>query len=355
MANPLVSICVPTYNRASSLRDSLTSACRQTYAPIEILISDNCSDDDTEQVCREIMQTDSRVRYVRQPRNIGLHGNHNACIDESRGEFICFFHDHDERSLDIVNEYVSFMQRYPEAGVVSSDWDLIGGAGEVLGVREFPVGPITPGLKYIGQTIRSGRSSIGLPGAMIRRSALGAIRFDEQGHIGFGDFVVWFQLAEKASVGHIRRRLWSWRQHRQSLSARKIVSWTRDYYESLGGYCDGHLTRWPDHVVTVERWKTDIRRFLFWALVFELGLCFRKKASPDAKEVHDPTLFEIMDYTLTDEELREVLQQLQRYRTGLVQGVAWPVIKLLMGMKLTGPLAWATYHVSSVRSILGLR
>jgi hypothetical protein len=62
-----------------------------------------------------------------------------------------------------------------------------------------------------------------------------------------------------------------------------------------------------------------------------------------------------MDYTLTDEELREVLQQLQRYRTGLVQGVAWPVIKLLMGMKLTGPLAWATYHVSSVRSILGLR
>ena len=50
MRDPLVSICVPTYNRASLLRESLKSICGQDYAPLEILISDNCSDDETEQV-----------------------------------------------------------------------------------------------------------------------------------------------------------------------------------------------------------------------------------------------------------------------------------------------------------------
>lgn len=355
MANPLVSICVPTYNRAASLRDSLASACRQSYAPIEILISDNCSDDGTEDVCRELMQADSRIRYLRQPRNIGLHGNHNACIDESRGEFICFFHDHDERSLDLVTEYVSFMRQYPEAGVVSSDWNLIGAGGEILGVREFAVRPVTPGLEYIQRTIKSGRSSIGLPGAMIRRSALGDIRFDEQGHIGFGDFVVWFKLAERASAGHIRRRLWSWRQHRQSLSARKIVSWTRDYDENISAYCDGHLTRWPDHAKLVDQWKTNMRQWLFWALAFELGLCLRKQASATVKAGGDPTLFEIMDYTLTHEEQGQVLEQLQRYQTGALQGTVLSTINVLMRANITWPLAWATHHVTSLRSILGLR
>lgn len=356
MANPLVSICVPTYNRASSLPASLRSACDQRYAPLEILISDNCSEDNTEQVAREVMRQDPRVRYIRQPRNIGLHGNHNACIEESRGEFISFFHDHDERSLDLISEYVRFMQQHPDAGVVSSDWNLIGRKGEILGLREFAVEPVMRGLDYIGQTIRSGRSSIGLPGAMVRRSALGNIRFDEKGHIGFGDFVVWFQLAEKASVGHICKRLWSWRQERQSLSARKIVSWTRDYSESLSDYCDGHLQRWPEHRALVEQWKGDIRRFLFWALVFELGLYFRKQGGPHAaKPSKNPTLFEIMDYTLTDAEVQEAVRQLQVYRTGPAQALALPIIKLLMGLKITGPLAWATYHASSARSILGLR
>jgi glycosyltransferase involved in cell wall biosynthesis len=355
MANPLVSICVPTYNRAAALRESLKAVCGQTYAPLEILISDNCSEDGTEQVGRDLMRNDPRVRYVRQSSNIGLHGNHNFCIDQSKGEFICLFHDHDERSLDIVSEYVSFMQQHPQVGVVCSDWNLIGESGEMLGVRDSDAAAVTPGLDYISRTIRSGRSSIGLSGAMVRRSALGDIRFDEQGHIGFGDFVVWFQLAETASIGHIHRRLWSWRQQRQSLSARKIVHWARDYQESLAGYCLGHLKRWPEHREMVERWGADTKRFLFWALAFELGLYFRKQAQATAKERHAQTLFEIMGYQLTTEEVLQVLEQLEKYRAGVLQGAALVTIKSLTRMKLTWPLAWVTYHVSSLRTILGLR
>ena len=355
MTNPLVSICVPTYNRASALRESLKSICGQDYAPLDILISDNCSEDDTEQVCREIAKADPRVRYVRQPRNIGLYGNHNFCIDESRGEFLCFFHDHDDRDLRIVSEYVAFMLRHPEVGIVCSDWELIDEAGQSLGVRNYPMKPITPGLEYISQTMRSMQSSVGAPGAMIRRSALGEIRFDEKGRIGFGDFVVWFQIAERAAIGHIGRRLFRWRQQRQSQSARTIESMTDDYYENLTRYCDCYLTRWPDHVELVNHWRASIRRYLFWALAFELGLHFRKESALAAKRPDPPTLFEILDYRLTPEEFGRVRHKLKVFRTGLMQGVALFIIESLMQMKFTWPLAWATYHHAFLRGLLGLR
>lgn len=355
MANPLVSICVPTYNRAAALKESLKSICAQDYSPLEILISDNCSDDETEQVCCQITREDPRVRYVRQPRNLGLYGNHNFCIEESRGEFLGLFHDHDERSPQIVSECVRFMTQHQDLGVVCSDWELINEAGEVIGVRDAHVKPITPGLEYISQTMRSGRSSIGVPGALIRRSVLGDIRFNEEGPIGFGDFVLWFQMAERASVGHIPKRLWRWRQQRHSQSARTIESLTHDYFLNLTGYCDAHLARWPQHADLVTRWKADIRRYLFWALAFEIGLHFRHASIMTSKRFYPLTLFEILDYRLSPEEFLRVWQQLQVYRTGSVQSAAYLVISLLMRLKFTWPLAWATYHYSSLRGLLGLR
>jgi len=355
MASPLVSICVPTYNRASALRESLKSILAQDYAPLEIVISDNCSEDDTEQLCREAASQDPRVRYVKQPCNLGLYGNHNFCIEESRGEFVALFHDHDERSPYIIGEYVRFMAEHPEAGVVCSDWELINEAGEVVGIRDAHVNPITSGLEYISQTMRSGRSSIGIPGALIRKSALGSIRLSEQSPIGFGDFVLWFQLAERASVGHIPKRLWQWRQQRQSQSARTIESLAHDYYVNLTGYCDAHLTRWPEHAGLVARWKADIKRYLFWALAFEVGLHFRHAAGMASNRVNTLTLFEILDYRLSPEEFQRVQRQLSTYRAGAVQSAAYLIIDLLIRLKLTRPLAWATYHHASFRGLLGLR
>jgi len=353
MPNPLVSICVPTRNRAESLRESLKSLCGQDYDPLEILISDNGSDDGTEEVGLEAAQADRRVRYVRQTQDIGLYGNHNFCLDASRGEFVCLFHDHDERDSSIVSAYVDFLRQHPRVGVVCSDWDLIDYEGRPLGVREHRVPPVTAGLDYIGQTVRSGRSAIGVPGAMIRRSALGDIRFDEAAPIGFGDFVVWFRLAEHADIGHVSRRLWRWRQDRASESARTIESMTRDYFENLTGYCDDHLARWPQHARLVSGWKHAIHRYLFWALVFEVGLHFRRHRGGAGQD--DRTLFEIMDYRLTPAELQRALEQLAVHEQGVTERLTRAMIAALIRMKVTWPLAWATEHHASLRAVLGLR
>jgi len=354
MGGPLVSVCIPTYNRAASLRRSVAMIQAQDYGNLDILVSDNCSDDDTPAVVAELAARDPRIRYVRHPKNLGLHGNHNFCMDEARGEFLCLFHDHDEHDPDILSRYVKFLTDHPDVGVVCSDWDLIDEQGVVIGARVSDVPDVTPGLEYIGRTMRSGRSSIGIPGAMVRRAALGDIRFDVDAPIGFGDFVVWFRLAERHAIGHLRQRLWRWRQQRASQSARTIESWIHDWDENMGRYCDEHLRRSPEHAALVRRWRADGTRYLFWALAFELGLSCRRSAGLDPRQ-DALTLFDINAYDLTPAQIAGARRELRRRRRGLAAWAAWLAIELSFRLRFPWALAWATYHHAAGRRLLRLR
>lgn len=353
MSGPLVSIGIPTRNRGPWLKESLRSILGQDYRSLDILISDNGSDDETEQVGTEAARADTRVRYVRHPENIGLHGNHNFCLGASQGDFVCLFHDHDERDTTIISTYVEFMQRHPQVGVVCSDWDLIDRDGRLLGTRESKAAPVTRGLDYISQTIRSGRTAVGLPGAMIRRSALGDIRMDEAAKIGFGDFPVWFRLAETSDIGHVDGRLWRWRQDLRSESARTIESMSVDFEENLTRYCHEHLSRWPDHAQLVGEWRRAIHRYLFWALVFEVGLHFRRPRAVERET--ERTLFEIMNYRLTPGQFAHALDLLSVHQRGPVERTVRAMIGLMIQSGVTWPLAWATEHHASFGALLGFR
>ncbi len=351
---PLVSIGVPTYNRAPLLEQTLQSILAQEYPALEVVISDNGSTDGTEALCRAVAAGDPRVRYVRQPRNLGLHGNHNFLIEHTSGEYLCFFHDDDVYGPKLIAEAVAFLRDRPDVGLVGSDWDLIDDDGALLGTRAHPAPAVTPGLGYIERTTRTGRSSLGCTGTIARRVALGDVRFDEDGALGFGDFIVWFQVAERWAVGHIARPLWSYRLHRRSASRRTIESIAGDYDRTLSGYFDGHLRRWPAHAALVGHWRRHTRRYLFWALAYELALHYRK-TSPSLTPLREPTIFEMAAYRLTDEELARVVRRLHDYRTGALQHVTFFVIRRLLQLHLTRPLAWIARYPSSVRAVLGLR
>ena len=354
MTTPLVTIGIPTYNRAGDLARTLEAIRRWDYPHLDILISDNGSTDGTEHVGLAAQASDARVRYVRHSTSRGLYGNHNFCIEASRGEFLAFIHDHDEHDPGMISAYARFLLEHPGVGVISSDWELIDEDGRSLGTRDHPVAVVTPGRTFIERTIKSGRSSVGIPGSLMRRAALGEIRFDERAHIGFGDFVVWCRLAERWDVGHLPQRLWRWRQHPKSQSARTVVSLTKDYHDNLNAYCDGYLKRHTQDAARVSRWRRWINQYLFWALAYEVGLSCRHGRAT-ARRAATPTLFEILGYRLSEEEFRTALLQLRAYRTGAFQQIIGLGIEGLVRVGLTQPLAWATYHYAAVRSVLGLR
>lgn len=101
---PLVTIAIPTFNRAALLRRCVQLALSQTYSNIEVLVSDNASTDDTPKVLHELRN--QRLRVVRQETNIGLLPNWNACLAAARGEYIVFASDDDEISPQLVERCV---------------------------------------------------------------------------------------------------------------------------------------------------------------------------------------------------------------------------------------------------------
>lgn len=101
--HPLVSVGIPTYNRPAGLRRTLDCITRQTYANLEILVSDNCSPSgETEEVVRAFQRHDPRVRYFRQTENIGLEANFKFVLEKASGPFFLWAADDDEWTPDFV-------------------------------------------------------------------------------------------------------------------------------------------------------------------------------------------------------------------------------------------------------------
>jgi glycosyltransferase involved in cell wall biosynthesis len=87
---PLISICIPIYNRLGIIPVTLQSALSQDYPNFEVVISDNCSDDGTYEWLSAYAMTDSRIRLVRLTQNEGPVRNWQNCLTVARGNYIKF-------------------------------------------------------------------------------------------------------------------------------------------------------------------------------------------------------------------------------------------------------------------------
>ena len=85
---PLVSVILPAFEAAKTVRAAAMSILRQTWTNLELLIVDDCSDDDTWAVLKELAATDDRVRIRRNPQNVGPYVSKNIAAREARGAWI---------------------------------------------------------------------------------------------------------------------------------------------------------------------------------------------------------------------------------------------------------------------------
>jgi glycosyltransferase involved in cell wall biosynthesis len=101
---PLVSIGLPTHNRALNLKRAVESVLTQDYPNLELVISDNASTDETEIVCQQFCALDNRIRYFRQPINQGAVENFLEVLRNSKGEFFMWLADDDWLDRSYVSE-----------------------------------------------------------------------------------------------------------------------------------------------------------------------------------------------------------------------------------------------------------
>ena len=116
---PLLTIAIPTYNRAKCLRELLLVVASQVqHEPrIELMISDNASIDETPATVQDFIRCGLRVRYIRNPENMGADANFLQCFEQAQGKYVWLFSDDDL----IVPGGVAKILTYCEA----ADYDLI--------------------------------------------------------------------------------------------------------------------------------------------------------------------------------------------------------------------------------------
>jgi len=110
MSTPKVSIGMPVYNGENTIRNSLESLLSQSFVDFELIISDNASSDSTKTICLDYAARDSRIRYIRQQKNLGAYENFKYVLDEARGDYFMWAACDDVRSFDFVEVNVKFLE-----------------------------------------------------------------------------------------------------------------------------------------------------------------------------------------------------------------------------------------------------
>lgn len=134
---PTVSIGLPVYNRENFIGKTLDSLLAQTYSDFEIIVSDNGSTDNTEAICRDYAQRDQRIRYIRQPQNLGLLGNFNFVMKEAHGKYFMWTASDDLCEPEFVGELVKCLDNDPELALVMADLKYISDKGVEVKVNKL--------------------------------------------------------------------------------------------------------------------------------------------------------------------------------------------------------------------------
>lgn len=144
---PLVTIAIPTYNSANRyLAGSIECVRAQTYKNIEIVVSDNGSTDNTEDVVRGF--NDERIRYIKHEKSLGPNGNFNFCVNEARGEYVLVLHDDDLIDTDFLEVCLSRAGYSTSHSFIRTGARIIDSHGQVVRSNENVVEDQTPEALY---------------------------------------------------------------------------------------------------------------------------------------------------------------------------------------------------------------
>lgn len=110
MVQPLVSVIMPTYNAARWISESIDSILNQTYQNLELIITDDCSADGTQQILKDYERKDTRVKVFYAKENLGAGHTRNKCIEIAQGRFLAFCDSDDRWMPHKLETQIRFMQ-----------------------------------------------------------------------------------------------------------------------------------------------------------------------------------------------------------------------------------------------------
>ena len=142
--SPPLTIGLPVYNGQNYVSESLDSLLAQTYPDFELIISDNASADSTEEICRDYGARDSRIRYVRQPVNIGAAPNHNYLVQSARGRLFKWAAHDDLFAPKLVERCIEALEDRPELILAHAYMGTADEHGNTLAIYDYRLDTDSP-------------------------------------------------------------------------------------------------------------------------------------------------------------------------------------------------------------------
>lgn len=191
---PLVSVCIPAYNNAAYIKETIDSVLGQTYTNLELVICDDHSKDDTVRVIEEIK--DDRIKLYKNEKNLGMSGNWNRCLSKCTGEFIKLICADDMLAPDALEKEVGALMKHPGAVLAESDTKLFDLNGKPKGFyKRYKTSGLTDG-KTIARAGFFVKNYFGAPLAnTFRRSVLEETGEFDPWYTYILDYDFWVQLA----------------------------------------------------------------------------------------------------------------------------------------------------------------
>jgi len=220
MKKILVSVCIPTYNRADLLQKAILSALNQTYKNIEIIITDN---GDCRHVIEPLLKKHNLIKYHKNNTNIGSVNNLQKAAGLARGEYIKFLLDDDLLRPTCIEKMVKVMNSHPTVGLVMAPLDIIDYDGQKI----EPLFYLVKKMKYLYAYLNESRL---IPkevilndfltktypccvptGFMIRKSIFKKMGGFDKEYKYIGDLELCMHIATLADFYYINEVLSSWR------------------------------------------------------------------------------------------------------------------------------------------------
>lgn len=227
--DPLVSICIPTYNRAGMINRAIESALGQTYRNIEVIVVDNASSDNTAAVV--VSYVDERLTYVKNERNLGLFGNFNRCIELATGKYLHILHSDDYIDPNFTASCIAFFRDHPSVVMTSTRARIVGDKFEkdIACSDTDLVYPAPEGFRRL----LVARSFIACPSVMVSRDIYREVGPFSLEYPYSSDFFQWLRIARSHDIGFVSGACVFYRQGDHSETFRFLFTSPQGYFDML--------------------------------------------------------------------------------------------------------------------------
>ena len=236
---PLVSICIPTYNGEAFIMEAIASALIQTYSPIEIIISDDDSEDNTLQIVQSLQDKISVNLSINHHPRLGIAENCNFCIQQAKGQYIKFLFQDDILLPNCITEMVELAEQDEQIGLVFSCREIFFATGDDSHTDLITVYQDFQNLHQAWSNLKSIQSGqdllkdpnllchpinkIGEPTTvLIRQQVFETVAGFDPNLNQLVDLEMWFRIMKHYQVGFVENSLSKFRLNRQQKTCQNI-------------------------------------------------------------------------------------------------------------------------------------